>query len=78
MYNNNNVGTHTYTYISVYSLYMCVYVYINMYNLDLFPDYFIHHIATPTTARVSVKSHEVGGDMTGDLSIRCFHYEFDD
>lgn len=35
----------------------------------------IHH---PRGIRVSVKSHERGGEMTSDLSMRCFHYRFHD
>lgn len=32
----------------------------------------------PSFGRVSVKSHEEGGEMTSDLSMRCFHYGFHD
>lgn len=32
----------------------------------------------PSSDGVSVKSHEVGGEMTSDLSMRCFHYGLHD
>lgn len=32
----------------------------------------------PSSNGVSVKSHEVGGEMTSDLSMRCFHYGLHD